>query len=392
MSNTNGGFLSLPKGFSTMAIHEEQEPEKWAHKEVIMPISLTVSYKQSEPGIVKKYSHSRQGNPTRDVLERVIAKMENGNCATCYGSGLGSITTLLALLKQGDHILCIDDVYGGTYKLFTEVGTRFGVEVSFSNCNVTSFAKNIRSNTRMIFVETPTNPTLQIVDIEELSKLAKKHGALLVVDNTFLTPYFQRPLVLGADIVMHSLTKYMNGHSDVSMGALVVKDEQIGKRLKFLQEHMGVVPSPFDCYQVLRGMKTLTLRMDQHRENSLAVARYLENHPKIEKVLHPGLPSHPQHELAKKQMSGHSGMLAAYIKGDIVTTKKFLKSLKCFTLAPSLGDSESLVALNAVMTHSGVPKEQREKLGITDNLVRFSVGIEDTEDLLADLEQALAQI
>lgn len=388
----NDGFLPLPKHFSTIAIHEAQEPEKWTHNEVVIPLTLTVSYKQSEPGVFRKYAHSRNGNPTRDALERILAKMENGKTAACFSSGLGSITTLLALLKQGDHILCIDDVYGGTYKLFMEVATRFGVEISFSKCEVSNFEKNIRRNTKMIFVESPTNPTLQIVNLAELSKLSKRCNALLVVDNTFLTPYLQRPLVLGADIVMHSVTKYLNGHSDVCMGVLITNDEIMGKRLKFLQEYMGVVPSQFDCFQVLRGIKTLTLRMDQHRRNSMAVAKYLEGHPKIEKVIHPGLTSHPQHELAKKQSSGHSGMLAVYLKGDIETSKKFLASLKCFTLAPSLGDTESLVALNAIMTHNAVPKKERETLGITDNLIRFSVGLEDTQDLIEDLAQALAKI
>lgn len=387
MSGDN--FLPLEEEFSTFAIHEAQEPEQWSCMEVVTPISTSTTYKQKGPADFTKYEYSRSGNPTREVLEKVIAKLENGKYGFCFSSGLGANTTLLGLLKTGDHILCINDVYGGTNRLFSKVASRFGIETTFSEIEAESFQKNLKPNTKMIWIETPTNPTLQVCDIRKVSEISKKHNVILVVDNTFLTPYFQKPLMLGADIVVHSLTKYMNGHSDVVMGAIITNNENLATELKFLQNAMGVVPSPFDCYQVLRSLKTLALRMKQHSDSSLVIAKYLEFHPKIEKVLHPGLPSHPQYELTKRQTSGHSGIFSIYIKGNLNASKKFLQSLKVFTLAESLGGYESLAELPSVMTHASVPAEQREKLRITDNLIRLSVGLEDVGSLVLDLEQAL---
>ncbi|XP_044747140.1 putative cystathionine gamma-lyase 2 isoform X2 [Coccinella septempunctata] len=385
-------FLPLQEEFATLAIHEAQEPEQWSCMEVVTPLSTSTTFKQNGPADFKKYEYSRSGNPTREVLEKVIAKLEDGKHGFCFSSGLGANTTLLGLLKSGDHILCINDVYGGTNRLFTKVASRFGIETSFSEIEADSFEKNLRKNTKMIWIETPTNPTLQVCDIQRVADISKKNNVILVVDNTFLTPYFQKPLMLGADIVVHSITKYMNGHSDVVMGAVVCSNEELSKEIKFLQNAMGTVPSPFDCYQVLRSLKTLALRMKQHSESSLHIAKYLESHPKVEKVIHPGLSNHPQYELTKRQTSGHSGMLSFYIKGDIDSSKKFLQSLKIFTLAESLGGYESLAELPAVMTHSSVPADQRERLRITDNLIRLSVGLEDVGSLVADLEQALAAI
>ncbi|XP_044754920.1 putative cystathionine gamma-lyase 2 [Coccinella septempunctata] len=391
MSNNNG-FLPLPKGLSTIAIHEGQDPDKRTNREVVIPISMTTTYKQEAPGNYKEYEYIRHGNPTRDALEKIIAKMECAKHAACFSSGLGAISSLLTLLKHGDHFVCIEDIYGGTNRLFLEIASNFGIEVTFAENNVDAFEKCIRPSTKMIFVESPTNPTLQVVDLEEMGKLAKRRNLMFVVDNTFLTPFFQRPISFGADVVVHSLSKYMNGHSDVCMGALVTNDDKLGEKFHFFQKAIGAVPSPFDCYQIIRSLKTLPLRMKQHFKNGLAVAEYLEKHPKIEKVMHPALPSHPQHELAKRQSSGHSGILSFYLKGDMGASTKFLNSLKYFTLAPSLGGAESLAALNVLMTHSWVPEQQRKKLGITDNLIRLSVGLEDEEDLIADLEQALNNV
>ncbi|KAK9892134.1 hypothetical protein WA026_018334 [Henosepilachna vigintioctopunctata] len=391
MSN-NSGYLPIPKSFATSAIHVAQNPDQWPAMDVVTPISLAVTFKQDGPGDFKKYEYSRSGNPTRDVLEKVIASLEGGNFGACFSSGLGAATAILSLLKQGDHLICVDDVYGGTNRLLSKVAVKFGIQTTFSGVDIESFERAVQKNTRMIWLESPTNPTLKLCDIQAISALAKKYNILCVVDNTFLTPYLQRPLSLGADIVTHSITKYMNGHSDIIMGAVIVNEKKLYDDIKFLQNSMGIVPSPFDCYQVLRSLKTLAVRMKQHSESSLIIAKHLEGHPKIEKVIHPGLPSHPQHELAKKQTSGHSGMLTIYIKGNLESSKKFLKSLKVFTLAESLGGYESLIELPSVMTHAALTQEHRDILGIKDNLLRISVGLEDTEDLIADLDQALALI
>lgn len=389
----DNGFLPYPKGFATHAIHHAQEPEQWDSMAIVAPIVTSTTYKQFGPADFKKYEYSRSGNPTRDVLERVLAKLDNGKYGLTFSSGLGAATALLGMLKAGDHLISGSDVYGGTNRLFSKVATKFALEVTLLDLSdLKSFESNIKENTKLVWVETPTNPMMQVVDIKAISDIAKKNNLILVVDNTFLTPYLLRPLNFGADIVSYSLTKYMNGHTDVVMGALITSDEALYEKLKFLQNAMGIVPSPFDCYQVNRGLKTLALRMEQHKNNALTIAKYLESHPKVDKVLHPGLPSHPQHELFKKQTSGHSGTFSFYLKGDLETSKKFLTALKLFALAESLGGYESLIELPSVMTHSSVPAEQRAVLGITDSLIRLSVGIEEVEDLVADLEHAFKAI
>ncbi|ERL86281.1 cystathionine gamma-lyase [Dendroctonus ponderosae] len=387
------GFLPYPKGFATAAIHHAQEPEKWDSMAVVTPIVTSTTFKQFGPAEFKKYEYGRSGNPTREVLEHVLAKLDGGKFGLAFSSGLGVTTAVLGLLNAGDHIISGSDVYGGTNRLFSKVATKFGIEISLLDfTDLANVESHIKANTKLIWTETPTNPTMQVVDLRAVSSIAKKHNLILIVDNTFLTPYLFRPLSFGADIVTYSLTKYMNGHSDVVMGALVTSNQDLYDKLKFLQNSMGIVPSPFDCYQVNRGLKTLALRMEQHKKNALVIAKYLESHPKVEKVLHPGLPSHPQHDLFKRQTSGHSGTFSFYLKGDLSSAKKFLTAVKLFTLAESLGGYESLIELPSVMTHASVPPEQRAVLGITDSLIRLSVGIEDIEDLVADLEQAFAAL
>ncbi|CAG9770564.1 unnamed protein product [Ceutorhynchus assimilis] len=389
----NDGFLPYPKGFATNAIHHSQEPEQWDSMAVVTPIVTATTYKQFGPANFKKYEYSRSGNPTREVLENVLAKLDNGKYGLTFSSGLGATTALFSMLSSGDHIISGSDIYGGTNRLFNKVATRFGIEITLVDfTDLETFKKSIKSNTKLVWFETPTNPTMQVFDLKAVAEIAKSHNLIVVVDNTFLTSYLLRPLDFGADIVCYSLTKYMNGHSDVVMGALVTSNSDLFEKLKFLQNSMGIVPSPFDCYQVNRGLKTLALRMEKHKENALVVAKYLENHPKVEKVLHPGLPSHPQYELFKKQTSGHSGTFSFYLKGNIESSKKFLQTLKIFTLAESLGGYESLAELPSVMTHASVPPEQRAVLGISDTLIRLSVGLEDVEDLIVDLENAFSSV
>ncbi|XP_055604932.1 cystathionine gamma-lyase [Uranotaenia lowii] len=388
------GFRAQPKGFATKAIHVGQSPEQWNSMAVVPPISMSTTFKQTGPAQHKGFEYGRSGNPTRDVLEKCLASLDNGKYGLTFSSGLGTTTCVVTMLKAGDHILSGDDIYGGTNRLLRNVAMNMNISVDFVDCtNLAKVEAAIKPNTKLIWIETPTNPTLKVIDIEAVCKIAHKHpGVVVVVDNTFLSAYLQRPLDLGADIVMYSLTKYMNGHSDVIMGALVTNDEALYTRLKFLQNATGIVPSPFDCYLVNRSLKTLAVRMERHKSNSLAVAQYLEKHPKVEKVLHPGLPSHPQHELAKKQTYGHSGIMSFYIKGGMEQSSVFLKTLEVFTLAESLGGFESLAELPSVMTHASVPAEDRVVLGITDGLVRLSVGLEDIDDLIADLKQALDRV
>ncbi|XP_018571790.1 cystathionine gamma-lyase-like [Anoplophora glabripennis] len=387
------GYLPFPKGFSTSAIHHSQEPEQWDSWAVVTPLVTSTTFKQHGPAEFKKYEYGRSGNPTRNVLENVLAKLDNGKYGLTFASGLGATTTLFGLLQSGDNILVGDDVYGGTNRLFNKVGARFGLEITLIDLtDLQNLEKSIKPNTKVVWLETPTNPTLKVIDLKAASEITKKHNIILVVDNTFVTPYLQRPLDFGADLVLYSLTKYMNGHSDVVMGAIITSNKDLYEKLKFLQNAMGVVPAPFDCYQVLRSLKTLAIRMERHHENSLAIAKYLEQHPKVDKVLHPCLPSHPQYELTKRQSSGHSGVFSFYIKGGLEQSRTFLKALKVFTLAESLGGYESLIELPCVMTHASVPPELRDTLGISDTLIRLSVGIEDAEDLIADMEQAFSQI
>lgn len=385
------GFRAQPKGFATKAIHVGQDADQWKSRAVVPPISMSTTFKQFGPAQHAGFEYGRSGNPTRDVLERCLASLDNGKYGLTFSSGLGVTTTVITMLSAGDHIVAGDDLYGGTNRLLRNVAMKMNIEVDFVDC--TDLAKveaAVKPNTKLFWIETPTNPLLKVIDIEAVSEVAHKFpGVVVVVDNTFLSAYLQRPLDLGADVVMYSLTKYMNGHSDVIMGAAIMNDEALYTKLKFLQNAAGIVPSPFDCYLVNRSLKTLALRMERHKSNSLAIAKYLEKHPKVERVLHPGLPSHPQHELAKKQTFGHSGIMSFYIKGGMKESTVFLQSLEVFTLAESLGGYESLAEVPSVMTHASVPAEQRAVLGITDNLIRLSVGLEDADDLIVDLKQAL---
>uniref|UniRef100_A0A1Q3F233 cystathionine gamma-lyase n=1 Tax=Culex tarsalis TaxID=7177 RepID=A0A1Q3F233_CULTA len=388
------GFRAQPKGFATKAIHVAQDPEQWNSMAVVPPISMSTTFKQHGPAQHAGFEYGRSGNPTRDVLERCLASLDNGKYGLTFSSGLGVTTTIITMLKAGDHVVAGDDLYGGTNRLLRQVAMKMNIDVDFvDTTNLAKVEAAVKPNTKLFWLETPTNPLLKVADIEAVGKIAHKFpGVVVVVDNTFLSAYLQRPLDLGADVVMYSLTKYMNGHSDVIMGAAIMNDEALYERLKFLQNAAGIVPSPFDCYLVNRSLKTLALRMERHKSNSLAVAKFLEVHPKVERVLHPGLPSHPQHELAKKQTYGHSGIMSFYIKGGLEESSAFLKALQVFTLAESLGGYESLAELPSVMTHASVPAEQRAWLGITDGLVRISVGLEDVEDLIVDLKQALEKV
>ncbi|XP_065221382.1 cystathionine gamma-lyase-like isoform X2 [Planococcus citri] len=389
------GFLPEDTKFSTRAIHAGHSPEKWSSMAVITPISLSTTFKQFGPGEPKQFEYSRSDNPTRNVLESCLASLDGGRFALAFSSGLGALNAVVQLLNAGDHVICMDDVYGGTNRYFSKIATKFCITVTFVDLSdVKNLDKEIKPNTKLIWIENPTNPMMKVVDVRSITRFAKfkSRDVMVVVDNTFLTPYFQKPLALGADISVYSLTKYMNGHSDVVMGAAVTNSEVIYSELKFIQNASGVVPSPFDCYLVDRSLKTLCIRMKQHMENGLRVARFLESHPMVLKVLHPGLESHPGYNIAKQQWSGCSGMLSFYIKGDIEDTKLFIKKLKYFICAESLGGFESLVEVPSLMTHTSVSAEERERLGITDNLVRTSVGLESADDLVEDLNQALLAV
>ncbi|KAL5022008.1 hypothetical protein ScPMuIL_001163 [Solemya velum] len=338
------------------------------------------------------FEYSRSGNPTRNCLEKCIASLEGAKYGMCFSSGLATTMALTSLWKSGDHIVSMNDLYGGTNRYFQQCAVNMGIQTTMVDCTDTAKVKAaLKSNTKMVWIETPTNPTMQMVDIAAVSKVVKAEmpECLVVVDNTFMSSYFQRPLDFGADVAMHSLTKYMNGHTDVVMGAVALNDEKVADRLRFLQNALGPVPSPFDSYLVNRGLKTLHLRMREHMKNGLAVAKFLESNPRVEKVIHPGLESHPQYDLGKRQMRGYSGMVTFFVKGGKQEASEFLKNLKVFALAESLGGYESLAELPSVMTHASVPPEERVKLGITDNLIRLSVGLEDMEDLIADLDGAL---
>lgn len=389
------GYLKNDPTFSTRAIHAGNDPEQWNSMAVVPPISMATTFKQDGPADFRQFEYGRSGNPTRNCLEKCLASLENAKHGLTFSSGLAATTTITHLLSAGDHLISMDDLYGGTNRYFRRVATRLGIEVTFVDAVDPNKVKAaLKSNTKMIWIETPTNPTLKIVDIAAVAEIAKSQkDVFMVVDNTFMSSYFQRPLNFGADLVMHSLTKYMNGHSDVIMGAICTNRDDLHERLRFLQNAIGPVPSPFDCYLVNRSLKTLAVRMEQHMRNSIAVARFLEKHPCVEKVIHPILPSHPQHELAKRQCYGHSGMMTFYIKGNnLEASKKFFKQLKVFTLAESLGGYESLVELPSVMTHASVLPEDRAKLGITDGLIRISCGLENTDDLVNDLDQALRAV
>ena len=385
-------LLPQDRNFATKATHVGAEPEQWDSLAVVPPIVLATTFKQDAPGQPREYEYGRSGNPTRCSLEKCLASLEMAEHALVYGSGLAATANLMALLSVGDHVVAMDDLYGGTNRMFRKITARQGIVVDFVDLtNVSQTIEAVEERTKMVWIETPTNPMLKLVDIRAvaLAVKAKKSDVIIVVDNTFMSSYFQKPLTLGADVVVHSCSKYLNGHSDVIMGAIMVSRQDIHSELRFLQNAMGCVTSPFDCYLVARSLRTLALRMKQHEKNGLAVARFLEQHPAVEKVIHPGLKSHPQHHLAMTQLQGYSGMVSFYIKGGLAEASEFLKAIKLVTLAESLGGYESLAELPAVMTHASVPEEQRKQLGVTDNLIRMSVGIEETDDIIADLAQAL---
>jgi cystathionine gamma-lyase len=376
--------------FGTKAIHAGVEPDPTTGA-VMTPIFQTSTYAQSSPGQHKGYEYSRTHNPTRTVLQNNLAALENGTHGLCFSSGMAAIDAVVKLLQPGDEVIAANDLYGGTYRIFTKIFAAFGIKFHFvSMHNMDAVKSHINANTKLLWLETPTNPLLNIIDIKEAATIAKSHNLLLAVDNTFATPYLQNPLDMGADIVMHSLTKYMAGHSDVVMGALIVKDEALAQRLAFIQNSCGATPGPQDCFLILRGIKTLHLRMQRHCENAKKVADYLAAHPKIETVYYPGLPTHPSHAVAKAQMRDFGGIVSFVMKGDDINeARRVMETIHLFTLAESLGGVESLCTHPATMTHASIPKEEREKNGLRDTLIRLSVGVEDVEDLIADLAQAI---
>lgn len=376
--------------FATKAIHAGQEADP-STGAVITPIFQTATYAQAGLGEHKGFEYSRTSNPTRTALEACMAALEDGKFGLAFASGMAAESAILSLLSSGDHIVSCDDLYGGSYRIFERVMRRYNVETSYVPASsLTAYAKAIRPNTKMMWLETPTNPLLRLVDIQAIAEIAHRRNLLVVVDNTFASPYFQQPLKLGADIVVHSTTKYLNGHSDVIGGALVLNDEEAYEAIKFYQNAAGGVPSPFDAWLTLRGIKTLAIRMRQHEENAQAIAGYLAEHPRVEKVYYPGLVSHPDHELAKRQMSGFGGMVSFQLKGSYADVAQVVRRFKVFALAESLGGVESLVCHPATMTHGSIPKDIREARGLTDTLLRLSTGIEDKEDLIEDLKQALS--
>jgi cystathionine gamma-lyase len=384
---------TLPNlGFATRAIHAGQAPDPTTGA-IMTPVYLTSTYVQESPGKHKGWEYSRTHNPTRRAFENCLADLEGGTHGFAFASGCAATTTLLHLVKQGEHVIAADDMYGGTFRLFDKVLKHNGIEFSYPDLtDAENFKRAIKPNTKMVWLETPTNPTLKLIDIRKIAEEAKKHGIIVVVDNTFMSPYFQRPLSLGADFVVHSITKYIGGHSDVVGGAVVTNKPELAERMAFLSNSIGAIQAPFDAFMCLRSLKTLPLRMKAHEENATAIAQFLESHPKVEKVLYPGLKSHPQHELAKEQMLGMGGMITFYIKGGMEASRKFLENVNVFSLAESLGGVESLVEHPAIMTHASVPAENRKKLGIDDSLIRLSVGVEDIDDLLNDLKTAFAAV
>ena len=376
--------------FNSKTIHGGQEPDK-AYGAVMPPIYQTSTYAQTTPGGHKGFEYSRTHNPTRQALERSLASIEAGEFAFAFGSGLAAMDAVLKLLKPGDEVVSTDDLYGGSYRLFTKIFEDFGIRFHFVNMsNVDNVKSALNKNTRMVWVETPTNPMMNVIDIQAISVLCQSNDVLLAVDNTFASPYIQQPLNLGADIVMHSATKYLAGHSDVILGSLVTNDKSLAERLCFIQNASGAVPGPMDSFLTLRGIKTLHVRMQRHCENAAQIANYLKTHPKIEKVYWPGFEGHPNHHIAKTQMSDFGGMLSFVTKGaNYESAIRIVEKLKLFTLAESLGGVESLAGHPASMTHASIPKEIREQSGVVDALIRLSVGIEDVRDLIADLDQAI---
>ena len=379
-------------GFATRAIHAGQEPDPTTGA-IMTPVYLTSTYVQESPGQHRGWEYSRTHNPTRRAFENCLASLESGTQGFAFASGCAATTTILHLLKQGDHVIAMDDMYGGTFRLFDRVIRNNGIDFSYLDLTKPeNFSAAIKANTKMVWIETPTNPTLKLADIKSISKEAKKHGIIVVVDNTFMSPYFQQPLKLGADLVVHSVTKYIGGHSDIVGGAIVTNRSDLAEQLAFLSNSMGGIMGAFDAYMCMRSLKTLPLRMKAHDLSAHLIAEFLETHPKVKKVIYPGLKSHPQHSLAKEQMLGMGGMITFYLKGGLAEARMFLESVRVFSLAESLGGVESLVEHPAIMTHASVPAANRKLLGIDDSLIRLSVGVEDLQDLLNDLKQSLDKV
>ncbi len=380
-------------GFGTLAIHGGQQPDP-STGAVMPPVYFTSTYAQKSPGEHQGYEYSRTHNPTRTALQNALASIEGGQYGLAFSSGLGAVDAVAKLLKPGDEVVCTNDLYGGTYRLFKRVFEPYGIHFNFVNASRTEeINQAINSKTRMVWLESPSNPMLHISDIQAIAKLKSIKDFILVVDNTFATPYLQKPLHLGADVVLHSATKYLGGHSDVVLGALILNRPDLYEDLAFLQNAVGAVPGPMDCFLVLRGIKTLHLRMERHSDNAEAVFHFLQNHPKVEKVFYPGSENHAGFEVAKKQMKRFGGMLSFVLKGELESdARKFLSNLRIFTLAESLGGVESLCGHPASMTHASIPKEERLKSGLSDGLVRLSMGIEDAQDLIDDLKQALESL
>jgi cystathionine beta-lyase len=379
-----------PHHIETNVIHAGQHPDPTTGA-IMTPIYATSTYTQEAPGVHKGYEYSRTLNPTRDALEKCLAVLENGVRGFAFGSGMAAIGTILELLETGDHVVASDDLYGGTYRLFENVRKRTaGLQFTFVDCTDPKAVENaIQKNTKMLWIETPSNPMLKLIDLEMIAAIAKKHHLISVADNTFATPMIQKPLDFGFDIVMHSLTKYLNGHSDMVGGAAIVREKALAEKLGYLQNAIGGVLGPFDSFLALRGLKTLAVRMQRHNENAMILAQWLSQHPKVNRVIYPGLPSHPQHALAKKQMRGFGGMISVELKMDLEETKRMLSRCQLFSLAESLGGVESLIEHPGVMTHASIPLDTRLKLGITDGFIRLSVGIESIDDLKQDIDNAL---
>ncbi len=379
-------------GFATAAIHTGQEADPVTGS-LITPIYQTSTFVLEELGVDKGYKYARSHNPTRTALEKALADLEGAKYALATASGLAAASTVLNILSTGDHVICGEDVYGGVYRLFEKVYKRFGIEFTYVDArDISALEASVKSNTKLIWIETPTNPLLRLADIQEIAHIARKKDVKLVVDNTFASPYFQRPLELGADIVIHSTTKYISGHSDIIGGAILTSCDTLFEELQFNHNAVGGVPGPFDCFLVLRGLKTLTVRLREHERNATAIARYLEQHEGVEKVYYPGLPTHPQHELARKQMNGFGGVVSFVVKGGEEGAKAVVNNTELFQLAESLGGVKSLICQPSSMTHKPIPKEVREPLGIVDGLIRLSVGLEDVEDLIADLDSVLPKV
>ncbi|MBP7126987.1 cystathionine gamma-synthase [Myxococcota bacterium] len=378
--------------FETAAIHAGQEPEARTGA-VVVPIFQTSTYAQSSPGQHRGYEYTRTQNPTRDALQEALAALEEGRHGLAFASGLAATNTVMNLLKAGDHVVCSDDVYGGTFRIFDKVWRQCAIDFTFVDARDPDRLEDaVTERTRLIWIETPSNPLLKLVDLRAVAAIGRRRDVLTVCDNTFASPFFQKPLLLGIDLVVHSTTKYIGGHSDVVGGAIVTLRDDLRDRLQFFQNAVGACTSPFDSWLTLRGLKTLAIRMERHFRNALEVARFLEAHPKVERVLYPWLPSHPQHDLAKAQMTGMSGMVSFELAGGLEASRRFLERVRVFTLAESLGGVESLIEHPAIMTHASIPRQMREQSGIRDGLCRASVGIEHIDDLLEDLDQALAAV